>query len=230
MLTFYQVPAPRQEELLALAREAESKGWWEDYSDVLSEDYIALFGLEAEAVAAMSWHMDVIPGLLQTADYARSLNRKGLDLGPTPPSRLERSVQVRMERQQFLKKDPPLRLTALIDESVLIRKVAGSAIMQAQMEKLADMAELPNVSIRIVPLEKEYRIVIPSFDYLKFGHDRDTSMADVVWTESLQGAIYFDGELDTYPYQVVFDRMTETSLSPAASLARIRQETAGHRP
>jgi transcriptional regulator with XRE-family HTH domain len=223
LLGVYGVSADRQEELLALARQAEEKGWWEDYSDILDDDYIAIIGLEAEAVSALSWHLDVVPGLLQTADYARQVNAKGLDLGVVPPGRIERSVKLRMARQQVLRREPPLRLSAIIDESVLLRRIAEPRVMREQLERLVEIAQLPNVTLRVLRLRQDYPIIMNSFDLLKFGDDRDTAMADVVWTESLMGAMYFDGEFYTYKYQVVHERLAASALSPEDSVVLIDQ-------
>jgi transcriptional regulator with XRE-family HTH domain len=224
MLAFYNVPAGRQDVLLALAREAESRGWWEDYRDILKESYFALIGLEDEAVSTLSWHIDVLPGLLQTEAYARQVNARGISVGPVPsipPSRLvERSVQVRMKRQQLLTRDPPLRLSALIDESVLIRGVADSTTMRDQMRKLAKISELPNVSLRVVPLKSGYPI-INSFDLLEFGEDQDAAMASMLFTEHLQNEMFFDGEVDIYYYRLMFERLAEDALDQAQSLALI---------
>jgi transcriptional regulator with XRE-family HTH domain len=98
MLAFYRVETNRQDDLLALAQEASERGWWEQYSDVLSEDHISLVGLEDEATAEQAWHLEVIPGLLQTEGYARRLISKGYSLAPVPPTQMDRIVRLRLRR------------------------------------------------------------------------------------------------------------------------------------
>ena len=229
MLEVYGVESTRQDELVALAYEATKKGWWEDYADALPEDYLALIGLEAEATAEWSWHLEVVPGLLQTEAYAREVNIKGQSLSPVPPGQIERSVQARMRRQELLTRDPPLDLVAIIDESVLLRKIADASVMREQLHHLIEVAQLPNVSLRVLKLGDEWSMVMNSFDLLRFGtgrSDRDAMLPDVVWTEHLSSALYFEGETDTYQYRLVFERLTESAQGPSDSLDLIARTAA----
>lgn len=100
---------PRPGQLLALATEANQRGWWEDYADALTPDYLEFLGLEAEATAASEWHLGVIPGLLQTEEYARQIHLDFQRAIPTPPGIIEQRIQVRMLRQKILTaREPPL--------------------------------------------------------------------------------------------------------------------------
>jgi transcriptional regulator with XRE-family HTH domain len=222
MLTFYQVDARRQDKLLALAKEAAEKGWWEEFSDVLSEDHISLIGLEEEATAEWSWHLEVIPGLLQTEEYARQVNSKGYSLAPVAPGRIDRSVRVRMKRQERLTRDPALKLAAVLDEAVLRRRLGDPRVMREQLHHLIAVARLPNVSLRILTLGGESPIVMNSFDLLRFG-DQSATMPDVVYTEHFRATLYFEGETDTYEYQMVFRRLQEAALGELESLDFIEQ-------
>jgi transcriptional regulator with XRE-family HTH domain len=218
LLEVYRVDSSHQEELLALAREATVKGWWEEYADVVPEDYLALIGLEAEATSELSWHLDLIPGLLQTENYARSVNTHFQNaLSATPPSKIERSVQLRLRRQQRLTGEPPLEYSAVLDEAVLRRRVADAAIMREQLVHLVEIARLPSVTLRIMRLADSNPIVINSFDLLTFGTEPVTRMPDVVWGEILQSAIFFEGEADTYQYRFMFGRLAELALGPSRS-------------
>jgi transcriptional regulator with XRE-family HTH domain len=222
MLTFYGVDTPRQNELLALAEEASEKGWWEDFSDVLPEEQISLTGLEDEATAEWAWHLEVIPGLLQTEEYARHVNSKGYSLAPVPPGQIERSIGVRMKRQEVLTRDPPLRLSVVLDEGVLRRRVGGPHVMRRQLSRLIAVAQLPNVSIRVLRLESDPPILINSFVLLRFG-DEGTRMPDVVYTEHFRATLYFEGETDTYQYRIVFQRLQDGALGELESLDFIEQ-------
>jgi transcriptional regulator with XRE-family HTH domain len=217
MLTFYGVDAQRQTEALALAEEASEKGWWEDFADVLPEEQISLTGLEDEATAEWGWHLEVIPGLLQTEEYARHVNTKGYSLAPVPPSQIERSVRVRMKRQELLTRDPPLTLSAVVDEGVLRRRVGGSQTMRRQLGHLLEVAQLPNVSLRVLRLEDDPPMVMNSFDLLRFG-DEGTRMPDVVYTEHFRATLYFEGETDTYQYRIVFQRLQDAALPELESM------------
>jgi transcriptional regulator with XRE-family HTH domain len=222
MLVFYGVDAQRQGELLALAEEASEKGWWEEFSDVLPEEHISLIGLEDEATAEWSWHLEVITGLLQTKEYAIQVNSKGYSLAPVPPSRIDRSVAVRMKRQERLTQEPPLKLAAVLDEAVLRRRIGDKRVMRNQLHHLIAVAQLPNVCLRIIKLSDESPMVMNSFDMLRFG-DRGATMPDVVYTEHFRGTLHFEDEADTYQYQIVFKRLQEAALGEQESLDFIDQ-------
>ena len=123
LLDFYEVTEPRRGQLLALAEEANQRGWWEDYADALTPEFMEFIGLEAEADTMAHWQVGVVPGLLQTEEYARRLNAGYQSVIPTPPGILERLVRVRMIRKELLTRDPPLQLSVVIDEAVLLRKI-----------------------------------------------------------------------------------------------------------
>jgi hypothetical protein len=100
LLDFYEVAEPRRGQLLALAAEANQRGWWEDYADALTPEYMEFLGLETEATATSEWHLGVIPGLLQTEEYARQIHLSFQRAVPTPPGLIEQRIQVRMARQE----------------------------------------------------------------------------------------------------------------------------------
>lgn len=225
LLDFYGVVEPRRGQLLTLAAEASRRGWWEEYSDVLAPESMEFIGLEAEADTMAHWQVGVIPGLLQTEEYARQLNEGYHSVIPTPPGVLERLVQVRMIRQQLLTSEPPLRLAVVLDESVLLRKIGAERLMRAQLEHLSRVAELPSVDLRVLPLNRETSLVADSFAILSFGSrptDIAGKLADVVSTEGVTSELYVEGESDTYLYRLVFQGLVNASLSPADSQDLIR--------
>jgi transcriptional regulator with XRE-family HTH domain len=228
MLDFYGVDTRRQVDLITLANEATRKGWWEDYGDTLAEDYIHIVGLEAEASSEWSWHLEVIPGLLQTQAYARQINSRGQFLRPTPPGQLDRSVQIRMRRQELLTSKSPLEFRAVIDEAVLSRRLASAPVMREQLDHLLAVAQLPNVSVRILRLEDNWPVIINSFDLLVFETDSSHKavLPDVVWTEHPTGALYSEDEAETYQYRLVFNSLSENSLEPASSMELIARTAA----
>jgi transcriptional regulator with XRE-family HTH domain len=213
LLDHYKVGASHRNELMALALEATEKGWWEAYSDVLPQQYVDLIGLENEARSCLIWQVECVPGLLQTQDYAREINDGFRQVAAMPPGPMERRTQVRMLRQRVLTRDPPLELSAVVDESVLLRQVADRPVMRAQLERLLEIAEMPNISIRVLPLHGKQRIVAASFHLFAIADAHNPWLHDVVSTENLTDQLGFYGETDTYFYRLAFDHIVESSLS-----------------
>lgn len=222
MLAFYGVEGRRQDDLLALAVDAAKRAWWEGYSDVLSDDHIALVGLEDEATAESAWHLEVIPGLLQAEGYARRLISRGYSLAPIPPSQIDRLIRLRMRRKEVLRRRTPLALSAVVDEAVLRRRVGGPEVMREQLGHLIEIAQLPNVSLRVLKLDEESPAMINSFDILSFG-DQGAGMPDVAYTEHFRGTLNFEEEADTHQYSILFRLLQEAALPELESIQFIEQ-------
>jgi hypothetical protein len=224
MLDFYGVTDHERGQLLSLAREANERGWWEDYADALPDEYQAFIGLEVEAASASTWSVDIVPGLLQTEDYARQLHLGYQAVVPVPPGIIDTRVKVRMIRQKVLTRDPPLELSVVLDESVLLRSIGNQRLMYAQLKYLLQMADLPTVELRILPLSKE-RLAANSFTILSFNSIGGAGgLRDVVNTESVVGSdLYVEGETDTYFHRLVFQSLVGASLSPSEARVLISQ-------
>jgi hypothetical protein len=217
LIDFYGVTDPLRARLLELAEDAAQRGWWEDFSDDLTPEYAEFIGLETEATSSLHWAIESMPGLLQTEDYIRELNRayRRVDT-TTPPGAFERSLQVRMRRQERLSQEPVLHFSAVIDEGVLLRKVGDSALMHAQLTHLLKMAELPNVELRVQPLERKTALLIGSFVILTFASKSEpeaSSLSDVVSTENLNTEFYIEGEADTHLYRQFFNAISDAALT-----------------
>jgi transcriptional regulator with XRE-family HTH domain len=221
LLDVYKPDRATREELLALADLAASKGWWEDFSDDLPEQLAELIGLEDEAVASLTWQIECVPGLLQTEEYARSANGGFQNIFAMPPAQMERRVRARMLRQQVLTRTSPLQLSVVIDESALLRKVADTTVMRAQLAHLVEMSQLPNVTVQVLRLAREapLPIISPSFAVLEF----DATMPAVAFTENLIGNQHFDAEDVTYRYLEAFQRYAAVAMSRSDSRMLISQ-------
>jgi transcriptional regulator with XRE-family HTH domain len=220
LIDYYGVVDPLRGQLLGLAEDAVQRGWWNDYDDILPPEYLEFIGLEAEAVSSLQWQADAIPGLLQTEDYARQIGMAYQAVVPTiPPGALERSVQARMLRQERLVREPALQLSVILDEAVLLRRVGDSTIMRAQLARLVEAAELPNVDVRVLPLSQNSGLIASSFVIMTFGSHGapESGLGDVVSTESLIAEIYVEGETDIRLYSIYYDSLNMSALSPAGS-------------
>jgi transcriptional regulator with XRE-family HTH domain len=217
LLDLYGVDELQRDELLALAREARLKGWWEAYGDALPENNLAFIGLEAQASSVREWQVEVVPGLLQTQKYAREIVRGFQRVETIAPGRVERRLQARLERQQVLFREPPLELHVVLDESVLLRCMGDNSVMDAQLRRLVEVSRLPNVTLQILPLDLPHSLSLDSFVLLTFGDERGATLHDVASAEHLTGELHVEGEADTYQYRLAFDFLAQQSLNPAES-------------
>ena len=157
LLDYYEITGARRTLLLALAEDAARKGWWEEFADALSPDYQQFIGLEHEASSIAVWHVDVVPGLLQTQAYARHIIGSYSRIEPIAPGMVERLVRVRMRRQQVLNREPGLQLSVVLDESVLKRRIGDELVMYEQLQRLVREADRPNLTLQVSPLTRSTR-------------------------------------------------------------------------
>ena len=220
LLDYYQITGSRRALLLALAEDAAQKGWWEEFADSLSEDYQQFIGLEHEATSIAIWHVDVVTGLLQTEAYARHIISSYSRVEPIAPGMIGRMVRVRMRRQQVLDRDG-LQLSVLLDESVLKRRVGDESVMYEQLQRLAQEADRPNLTLQVLPLDAQHMVFGESFVIFGFGADSDAMLQDVVSTEHLRSGFTLEGERETYLHRIAFQALADAALDPVASRALI---------
>jgi transcriptional regulator with XRE-family HTH domain len=216
LLDYYEITGPRRALLLGLAEDAAQKGWWEEFTDSLSEDYKQFIGLEHEATSMAIWHVDVVTGLLQTEEYARHIISSYGRVEPVAPGMIGRLVRVRMRRQQVLDRDG-LQLSVVLDESVLKRRIGDEAVMYDQLQRLVKEADRPNLTLQVLPLDAQHSVFGESFVIFGFGQDADAMLQDVVSTEHLRSGFTLEGERDTYLHRIAFQMLVDAALDPAAS-------------
>lgn len=218
LLLLYGIDGKYAEQLLALAREANRKGWWEGYSGALPDAHTEYIGLEAEAKSSLQWGPEFAIGLMMTEAYTRQMIRDNTrSIAPIPPGEIERRIEARMIRQQILKRDPPFKLKVALDESVLRRRVGSNGTMRAQLDQLLAQSEYDNINLRILPLDAPHPIITGGFNLLQFGEAHDVSYRDVVYVEHLTGSLYFEEERETYQYHLAFERLSDFSATPEES-------------
>ncbi|WP_238163205.1 helix-turn-helix domain-containing protein [Kribbella capetownensis] len=212
LLSLYGVTEARERErLLELAREANNRGWWHRYGDVTPDWFDAYLGLEAAAELIRTYEIQFVPGLLQTADYARAVAR--LTPGNArADEEIERIVALRTRRQRVLDREPPLKLWAVIEESVLMRPIGGLDVLRDQLDALREAARRPNVTLQIVPLRSPgHAATGGAFTLLRFPqHD----LPDIVYLEHLTSALYLDKRDDVETYTQTLDLLAATNPAP----------------
>jgi transcriptional regulator with XRE-family HTH domain len=228
LLDYYEISGSRRALLLSLAEDASRKGWWEESTDILSADYQQFIGLEHEASSIAIWHVEVVAGLLQTAAYARSIISGYNQVEPIAPGMIERLVRVRMQRQQVLTREPGLQLSVVLDESVLKRRIGDELVMYEQLRRLAQEADRPNVTLRVLPLDAQHAIFGESFVIFRYGPDNDAMLQDVVSAEHLKSGFSVEGERETYLHRLAFQILVGASLDPVSSRALILETAESH--
>ncbi|MEV5508592.1 helix-turn-helix domain-containing protein [Streptomyces orinoci] len=211
------------EGFLALAREANRPGWWHRFRDVLPEWFSAFVSLEGEANVIRAYEPHYVPGLLQTEDYARAVLRAGQPHAPR--EEIERGVAVRRERQHLLTRDNAPLLWVVMDETVLRRPIGGPEVMRAQISRLIEATELPQVRLQIMPFASgPHPAMYGPFHIFRFPIDE---LPDIAYAENLIGASYFDQREDVSAFLEALDRMCAQA-APAhttkAFLGGIRKE------
>jgi hypothetical protein len=220
LIDYYGVPEPERSRILKLAEEAAQRGWWEDFGEILSDDYQKFIGLEHEASSIAIWHVSVIPGLLQTEEYARNIISSYSRVEPVAPGIITRLVRVRMRRQQVLDRDG-LKLSIVLDESILRRRIGGEKLMYDQLQRLAHEADRPNLTLQIFPLDAQHTVLGESFVIFSFGTEPEAMLRDVVSAEHLRSGYNLESERETYLHSLAFEMLADESLDPASSKALI---------
>ncbi len=219
LLELYGVTGPERDGLIQLTRDARQPGWWHSFRDVLPNPYEVYIGLEAGAASIRNFEPIVVPGLLQTGDYARAMFRNG----PRELDRdeVERRVELRLTRQEILSRDDRPRLWAVTDEAVIRRLVGGTEVMRGQLHHLADAAQQGKTTIQVVPYRAgAHAGTTGPFVILDFEEPTDPA---VVYVETLAGDIYLEERPDVNRYTLAFDRLVAAALHPDDSVRLIEQ-------
>ncbi|MGH3797673.1 MAG: helix-turn-helix domain-containing protein [Pseudonocardiaceae bacterium] len=219
LLSIYGVTGHEAERLMALAKDSRKRGWWHTYRNLLPEWYETYVGLEAEAASIHTYEGEVIPGLLQTADYARALTRATLITANDED--IERRAELRIQRQQRLTGPEPVELWAVISEATLRRPVGGTAVHVAQLVHLAKMSELRHVMVQVMPFAAgAHPAMAGMFTILRFPEHSDQ---DAVYLETQVGGLYLEELTEVEHYARMMDHLRAMAADPARSRTMIRQ-------
>jgi transcriptional regulator with XRE-family HTH domain len=215
LLELYGVESDDVAALVQVARDARQRGWWQAYSDVLPNWFEVYVGLEQAASEISTFEVALVPGLLQTADYARAVIEA--ELPDAPVNEVERRTELRMKRQSD---EARPEMWVVLDEAVIRRVVGGPATMRAQLERLAEEAEAPGQTLQIVPFSAgAHASMISSFSILNFPELADPP---VVYLESRAGSLYVEGS-GADAYVRIFRTLQADAVSPKASIEMVRE-------
>jgi len=222
LLDHYQLDDPElTSQLVALARAARERSWWSVYRDLAPPGLLQLIGYEAASFIIRNFETLVVPGLLQTEDYARAVV-ESLEEGATA-QRVNTLVEIRMRRQEQLDRDDPPLLFFILDEAVVRRLIGGRNVMRRQIHYLIEMAARPHVTIEIVPFNAGTHPGLRGpFVIVEFPDPGDD---DVLYLETrgdlIRGGISEEGEASAY--REVFEQLRRVSLGPDGSVEFLSQ-------
>lgn len=216
----------KRDRLMRWVRDGQRQGWWHDFSDVLGPDpedplvpdnlsrYVAL---EQDASEVRGFETILVPGLLQTEDYARAILNT---LSTADREATDRLVELRMRRQDRLyADDDPLTVHMVLDEAALHRPMGGEQVMRAQLKRLIADAQRPNITIQVLPFSiGAHQAMAGSFEVLAFSDSDDN---DLVYVESHLGLLYLEKEHDVEVYEQIFDALVDMCLTPEQSIALV---------
>jgi hypothetical protein len=211
----YGIDESTSVQLAALARVAREQVWWTRYEDIELDPYLAL---EQMATAITSYATYYVPGLLQTREYSKAIIKA---IAPKMnPDIYQQRVEVRMHRQQVLEENNWPRYRVLLDEAVLRRRVGGSTIMVAQIDKILEAENNGKAAIQIIPFDVGVNPAQDSnFVLLEF--EEELHISPIVFVEGLTGNQYLEGEADIGRYREAIQYLRDSALSPDDSVQRM---------
>jgi transcriptional regulator with XRE-family HTH domain len=226
LLDIYDVQGEERETLLTLARQAKERGWWQSYASAIPAWFQVYLGLEAEASLIREYAAELVPGLLQTADYARAF----LHAPPAAASQdeISRRIAVRLARQERLTGEDPPEYWAVLNEAVIRRAAGGAQAMRAQLEHIAALAALPHINVQVLPFSAGVHAAMEgAFSTLSFPEATDP---DVVYMENQAGSLYLEQEAEIGRYTRMFSHLIAKALDPEESrrlIARMAADLTG---
>ncbi|MER7056790.1 helix-turn-helix transcriptional regulator [Streptomyces sp. NPDC000351] len=218
----YGAADTEREAVVRLAKDAKQQGWWSSFADSIPENMNLLLTLEDEAVRENHFSCVYVPGLLQTRAYSTALQRA--NEVPLSPDEIERLVDIRMKRQEILTRPKPLRLWAIIDESVIRRVVGSPQTMKEQLERLLSENDSPHTTLQVLPFAKgAHAAALGSFVMIG---GAEPSL-DVVYVDFHAGSLFMEKDEELERYRLAFEYLRAQALDMEASsdlIHRVRKE------
>jgi hypothetical protein len=213
---FYDTTDELREFLKSLAREAKTRGWWQVHGAGVPEWFNIYIGLEQDASTFRQYQCELIPGLMQTEAYTGELHRTGAHMSAED---IARAVQVRMERQAMLARPDAPDAWFVVNEGSLRNVIGDRTLMREQLERVLESAELPSVTLQVLPFDSGTYPATGTFTILGFPAPEDP---DLVYRDGITDAVYLEGEHHVREYTKAFDGLRAAGLSPQRSAQLIK--------
>jgi transcriptional regulator with XRE-family HTH domain len=228
LLNLYEVEDNTYRTYLAeLARRVNERGWWHKYAGLIGAQYADLISLEAEARTIRSYEQELVPGLLQTPEYARAVIRASR---PTDTAQeIDHRVEIRIERQEVLTRSdpPPPRFSVVLSEGALRRPVGGYDVMREQLEYLLRPRDRANVTVQVLPFNAGvHPSMVGPFTAMTFPDPDDLGVVNV---ENATGALFLEEPDELRVYEELWNTLQASALSADDSQAFLRSTSFGYR-
>ncbi|OON80079.1 helix-turn-helix domain-containing protein [Streptomyces tsukubensis] len=218
LVRYYGLSPQERRSIESLLQQAHNEEWYEHYNDVTPTYLRRLISLEGIAEEICTYENHVVPGLLQTPDYARALVKAAMP--NATEETLDRIVDLRINRQLILDQDIP-RVSALLDQGILLRPRGGTTVMRRQLEHLLHAADVAKVNIRIVEFVRGASVSPPyPITHLKF---RDGGPAELAYVEHVTGATYVTRPLDLDEHRNVLSTLRDAAATMERSKTVLRK-------
>jgi DNA-binding XRE family transcriptional regulator len=218
LLSLYKIHSPdRVHELVELARASRQPSWWSKYREDISPQFLQFIEYEQAASVLRTYEPLLIPGLLQTEEYAAAVMRELADPG-TPAETIQNRIKIRLTRQRLLDQAVRPALFFVLDESAIRRLVGEQNVAQGQLARLINLANRPNITIEVVPFSVGlHRGMLEQFNIVEFPDPED---GDVLFRETSRDLILSHDEAgEISGYREVFEHLRGISLGPDGTLA-----------
>lgn len=212
----YGASDAEREELVALAKNSKAtEAWWMSFGGALPEYMRLLLALENEAAHIRQFTCGVIPGLLQTMDYAKGI--KGTPRQALAAADLEGHFALRMRRQKILDRETPPTFEVVLDEGVLRRRVGSPEVMAAQLDRLLERGQQGSIEIQVLPHEGGAYSAGLSSHVIYGGFGGPDPALDVVFLEHQIGGVFLEDAPALEEYTRGFAHLRREALDPTAS-------------
>lgn len=214
LLNLYGITDEAQREaLFELSRQSKQRGWWQEYGDTLVGPYANLIGIETEATEIRAYEPELVPGLLQTEDYARAVIQvSGI---AATQEEAERLVRIRLTRQEILTRDDPPRLRVVLNEGAVRRLVGGPIVMREQLRRLAAARDQATVQIQVLPYSAgEHPAMTGPFEILTFAEPGERGVVNL---EEMSSALFLEKPDELRQYGRAFEYLIAAALGPRES-------------
>jgi len=223
LLNIYDVDGEWRDRLRALADQQDTRGWWSVYASTFPPGYTAYIGLEAAAASLCVWSPELMPGLLQTEDYAREATQVPFGDPPSvPPGEIQRRIDARLRRQELLDQPDEKQFAFVLDEATLRHRIGTAATMRAQLAHVERLSRLPKITVQVLAFAGPHPTGPGGFNLLEFASVHGVDVPDVVYIEHLIGSSFVEEEGEVHDYRLAFRRLTQEALDPLKSRTLIR--------